>query len=435
MGTASVDSRQSLPPGPDLAPSRQTAAWVMRPLAFLQGLQERYGDVFTLRLADERPWVVVSDPELIKSVFLAPPDVLQAGGAKPVLEPILGTSSLMMLDGPPHMAQRRLLLPPFHGDRVGRYEGVMRAIMEAELDRWPAGVAEPAAPRMRAVALEVIVRTIFGVSDDERVARMSRALDDLHLPANSAEGRAPAFLQARERVAALLLEEIARHRADPASEHADDILSLLLQARHEDGSPMSTDEILDQLMTLLVAGHETAATTLSWALELLVRSPEALERATAEARTDGGSAYVDAVILETLRMRPPILVVPRVVASEPFDLAGSTLPPGTVIAPCALLLHHRPDVYPDPEAFRPARFLDRPPGTYTWIPFGGGVRRCIGASFALFQMRVLLSTLLARFDVTAADPEPESMRCRTVTLTPSRGARVVVEPRTGSSAG
>ena len=404
----------------------------MRPLAFLRELRAAHGDIFTILLADERPWVIVSDPELVKQVFLAPADVLHAGEGKPVLEPVLGANSLMHLDGDPHMAQRKLLLPPFHGDRMPLYEEIMRAAMDDELDRWPAGVAEPVAPRMRSVTLQVIVRTIFGVGDNERVGRMTRALGELHLPANPDESVSREFLHARGRVDALLFEEIARHREDPAASEADDILSLLVQARDEQGAPLSDVEIRDELMTLLVAGHETTATTLSWALERLARSPSALRRATAEAA--GRGPYIDAVIHETLRMRPAVAVIPRLV-KQPFDLAELTIPPGAIVAPCPLLLHHRPDIYPDPDSFRPDRFLDRAPGTYTWIPFGGGVRRCIGSRFALFQMKILLSTLLDRADITASDAEPEGMRSRAVTLTPSRGARVVLEPRVRSHAG
>jgi cytochrome P450 family 135 len=432
-GSGAAEERRAeeppgLPPGCELPPTRQTARWVMRPLAFLEELRARHGDVFTIRLAREPPWVMVSDPELLKRVFQAPADVLHAGEGKRVLEPILGLNSLLLLDGERHMTHRKLLLPSFHGDRVKLHEAEMRAVTEAEIARRPAGVAEPAAVWMRAIALEVIVRAVFGVSGEQRRARMRDALHELNVPANADEARAPAFLRARERVDELVYEEIARHREDPDLRRRDDVLSLLLQSRYEDGAPMADVEVRDELMTLLVAGHETTATTLAWALERLARAPAAMARTVAEAEA-GGGPYTDAVIRETLRMRPALPMVARVV-KQPFELGRWTIQPGTIVAPSILLVHHRADVYPEPGEFRPERFLERKPGTYTWLPFGGGVRRCIGAGFALLQMRAMLSTLLARARVRVVDPEPEPLRTRAVTLTPGNGAVVAIEPLT-----
>ena len=430
-----------LPSGSRLPRPWQTARWIVRPLPFLQELQRRHGDVFTLRLVGQPPWVMVSDPELVKRVFTASPDVLRAGEGNKILEPILGPTSVLLIDRDEHLRQRRLLLPPFHGDRMGRYGEVLREVVEAEIDRWPIGDAAPAWPHTQAITLEVILRVVFGVEERERLDPLRAALRALVDFAGGTRGlallmfsgadrvrnhRLSGFRQVLDRADELVLAEIARHRDDPGLEQRDDILSLLLQARHEDGSAMSDRELRDELMTLLVAGHETTATALAWALERLVRNPEALERTVAEAGV-GGGPYTDAVLNETLRLRPVIPIVVRLV-KEPFELGGHVIPADTLITPSVQLLHHRPDVYPDPTAFRPERFLDQPPGTYTWIPFGGGVRRCIGASFALFEMRVVLSTLLSRASVRAAEPEPETLRRRTITMTPSRGARVVLQP-------
>jgi cytochrome P450 family 135 len=431
-----------MPPGARLPTALQTARWTVRPLPYLRELQKRHGDVFSFQLFHEDPWVMVSDPELVKRVFTAPSHVLHAGEGNRILLPILGPQSVLLLDEDQHLRQRKLLLPPFHGDRMERYGEVMRAVVEAELARWPVGTAAPAWPRMQAITLEVILRAIFGVTERAQLDPLRGALsamldftgDNKRMavmvlagPRRMSESRLLGFRKLMARVDELVLAEIARHRAYDDLEQRDDILSLLLQARHEDGSGMSDGELRDELMTLLVAGHETTATSLAWALERLTRNPDALERTVAEA-ADGGGPYTEAVIQETLRLRPVIPVVARHV-KQPFELGDHLIPAGATITPSILLMHRRPDVYPDPNAFRPERFLERPPGTYTWIPFGGGVRRCIGASFAQFEMRVVLSTLLARATVRADDPrQRETTRRRAITLTPSRGARVVLEP-------
>jgi cytochrome P450 family 135 len=431
-----------LPPGSNTPRAGQSLRWMVRPVPFLEELQQRHGDVFTVHVFHEHPWVMVSDPELIKRVFTAPPDVLHAGEGNQILEPIIGPSSVLVLDEGAHMRQRKLLLAPFHGDRMERYGEVMREVVEAAVDRWPAGRARPALPLLQEITLDVILRAVFGVTERERLDALRGALrhmidfitDPKLLTVTVLAGtrgivrwRRLGFRDRLERVDELVLAEIARRRAADLGER-DDILSLLLQASHEDGSAMSDAELRDELLTLLTAGHETTATALGWALERLVRHPDALARVVAEAEA-GDSAYTDAAIRETLRLRPVLPIVARHVVGQPFELGDHLIPVGATIAPCILLLHRRPDIYPEPTEFRPERFLDHAPGTYTWIPFGGGVRRCIGASFALFEMRVVLSTLLARATVRADEPAPERIRRRSITLTPSRGARVALAPR------
>jgi cytochrome P450 len=432
-----------LPPGSGVPRARQTARWMARPLTFLRSLQKEHGDVFTIHLLHEEPWVMVSDPELVKRIFQAPAEALHAGDPKRILEPIVGPSSVLLLDEGRHMRQRKLLLPPFHGDRMTRYGETMRAVAEAELERWPMGVPVPSAQHMGAITLEVILRAVFGVTERERLDPLREALGGLldftaadarvvlvalGDPQRLGEERLAGFRAVLARTDELVLEEIALRRAQPDVASREDIMSLLLQARHEDGSPISDAELRDELVTLLVAGHETTAATLAWALERLARTPAALERAVAEVDAGDGDAYLSAAIYETLRLRPVFPMVARAVR-EPFELGEYTLPPGVTVMPSIALLHRRADIYPDPDSFRPERFLEKPPGTYTWIPFGGGVRRCIGASFSLFEMRIVLSALLSRARVRAAEPEPETAKRRLIALPPSRGGRVVLEPR------
>lgn len=416
-----------LPAGSSLPPERQTARLAMRPLAFMEELRARFGDVFTVRLMHETPWVMVSDPELIKQVYKAPSDVLHGGEGKEVLRPVLGDYSVLLLDEEAHMEQRRLLLPPFGGSRVAAYEATMRDAAAQAAEEWPLGATTEATDWMRRVTLEVILRVVFGVDDSERFNGLRKALSNLRRPGNPGESRDPAFHDAIERMDALIFAEIAKRRTGRGNSEHPDVFSLLLDAHHEDGSPMSAQEIRDELISLLMAGYETTTTALAWALELLARHPAALA-AVAEEAADGGGPYTDAAIRETLRLRPVVPVVARAV-KMPFDLGPYRIRAGVTIVPAILLLHHRPDIYPEPAAFRPERFLDAQPDPHTWMPFGGGSRRCLGARFAMLEMRVVLSTLLARKRLRPADPKAESMRCRNVTLTPSRGGSVVLEPR------
>lgn len=433
-----------LPPASDLPRARQTTRWMARPLTFLRSLHQEHGDLFTLHLLGEQPWVMVGDPVLVKQIFRAPVSAVHAGEPKRILEPIVGPRSILLLDEDSHMRQRKLLLPPFHGDRMARYSDVMREAAVAELEHWPSGIAAASLPHMGAITLEVILRAVFGVTDRERLEPLRETLgqllnftaDDVRVVLVALgdwerldDRRLARFREVMRRTDELVYDEITRRRAQPGVEECDDIMSLLLTARHEDGSPMSDAELRDELVTLLIAGHETTAATLSWALERLVRSPEAMERTVAEADR-GGGPYMDAVIQETLRLRPVFPMVARAV-KEPIELGGYAIPPGVTVMPAIALIHRRPDIYPDPDEFRPERFLDRQPGTYSWIPFGGGVRRCLGASFAMLEMRIVLTVLLSRVRVSApeSEPEPELPKRRVIALPPSRGGRVVLEPR------
>ncbi len=428
----------TLPPGPTTSRPLQTVRWIYRPGPMLEDCRRRYGDMFTLRIAHEGDWVFLADPDAIKQVFTGDPRVLHAGEANVVVLPLLGHHSLLLLDEGPHMSQRKLMLPPFHGERMRGYEQVMTEVAAEEIDSWPASQPYAVRPAMQRITLEVIIRTVFGVQDDAKRARLRATLsgalewgsDPRRMAMLAALGpqrlaRSGLFRRVREPADELIYAEIRERRGAPDLAERDDVLSMLLQASHEDGSEMSDEQLRDQLMTLLVAGHETTASALAWAVERLVRNPPVLERLRDEVAS-GEDEYVDAVCKETLRLRPILALVLRRL-TEPMEIGGRLLPAGANIAPCIYLVHRRPDIYPEPYAFRPERFIDRPAGTYTWIPFGGGVRRCLGASFAQFEMRVVLRELVRRLELRASDERPERVTRRAITLVPDRGGEVVVE--------
>jgi cytochrome P450 len=453
-------SPTALPPGPSLAPSRQSLGWIFRPEALMERAQRERGDVFTLQLP-LGPIVCVGDPALVKALFTGDPEVLRAGEGNQPLEPIVGADSLLLLDGPRHLRRRRLVLPPLHGERLQGYAAAMAEITRADVAGWPRGTAFPLEPRLRAITLAIIVRVVFGIEDAQRAAQLRdlipRLVPDglaatlLLLPAlrRDAGPWSPwrRFLAARAAVDALLLSEIATRRADPGLHERTDILSLLLQARDEDGAPLTDRELRDELMTLLIAGHETTASALAWAFALLHARPDALARAHDEARSgdrplgarpapsrdavgEGSVPYLAAVATETLRLKPPLPLAVRRTAA-PLTLGDHALPAGTRVGPCIYLTHRRADLYPEPLAFRPERFLDGGAvDTYAWLPFGGGIRRCVGAAFAQLELRTVLRAILAAVDVAPATPGvPERTRRRAIVLAPAAGARSIVSLR------
>jgi cytochrome P450 len=428
---------RGLPPGPRMSRALQTAIWSRRAQWMLEQSRARFGPMFSLRIAHEGTWVVVSEPDLIKQVFTGDPRIFHAGEGNQILRPILGENSVLVLDEKPHIGQRRLLLPPFHGERMQGYGEKMTEIAAREIDSWPSGVPCRLRPRMQAITLEIILETVFGVHGGERMEALRGALREfldlttdprllgpVILIGPERIRRLPAFRRRVERVDELIGREIADRRAAEDLAERDDILSMLVAARHEDGSPMSDAEIRDELLTLLVAGHETTATALSWAMERLVRHPRKLERLRDEVR-EGEEAYLTATIQETLRLRPVIVLVIRKL-TEPVELGGYELPAGARVTPSIHLVHRDPEIYPQPERFLPERFLDDPPGTYTWIPFGGGVRRCLGAAFAQFEMAVVLRELVNRRRIAPVDPASERPFRRAVTETPRHDAKVML---------
>jgi cytochrome P450 family 135 len=427
-----------LPPGPRMPAPVQTAIWARRAQWLLSQCAARFGDVFSLRVAPEGRWIVLSNPEHIKQVFTGDPRVFHAGEGNRILLPVLGEHSLLLLDEDAHLEQRKLLLPPLHGKRMQRYGKLMEEIAAEEIERWPGGKPYAVRPRMQAITLEIILRTVFGLEQGERLERLRvelRGLLDLLtrpqmflfpvLMGPERLARFGPFRRLHEQVDELIYAEIAERRRAQDLAEREDILSMLLEARRDsDGSPMSDREIRDELVTLLVAGHETTATGLSWAVERLTRHPDKLARLAAEVSA-GETEYLEAVVTETLRLRPVISIVARYLR-EPVEIGGWRLPPGVRVAPSIYLVHRRPDIYPKPERFEPERFLENPPGTYTWIPFGGGVRRCIGGSFAHFEMQVVLAELVKRRRLEPARPESEPVYRRAITETPRHDAAVVL---------
>jgi cytochrome P450 len=440
---AASNGATALPPGPRWLPRWvQTAGFMFAPRFFVNAVHRRYGDVVLLRTLFDPGFVMVFEPELIKQLFRGPPEQLRAGEANAVLGPVLGDRSVLLLDGAEHLRQRKLLLPPlppFHGQRMRAYETVMREAADRAIDSWPVGEPFPLLPSMQSLTLEVIARAVFGVEEGKRKDELTRRIRAMIEPMSTRLGvlltilsgsrrgaRIEQFEERRRRVDEMIYEEIARRREVPDLEEREDVFSMLLLTRDEDGNPMTDHELRDELVTLLVAGHETTATALAWAFELLMRNPAVLER-TRAAIAEGDDAYLDAMIKEVLRIRPVISGIGRKVRGEPFELGGYTIPPGIEINPSISAIHRRADRYPQPEEFRPERFLgEDPPDTYTWIPFGGGIRRCLGASFASFEMRVVISRVLERASLRPVGRRPEHAVRRGITFSPSRGARMVM---------
>lgn len=430
---------KTLPAGPSAPRVFQTFGWQTRPIPYMEQCRERYGKTFTLKLMGIDPFVMMSEPDDIKAVFTASPEILHPGEGSMILLPVVGPNSILLLDEGRHMTQRKLLLPAFHGEKMEALRGVITEVAESEVEGWTTGGAVPLHPYMQALTLEVILRAVFGLDSGERLDALRGLLTDMLEFAMSPVSLIPPvqrlgrlhptvgrFLETREKTNQQIQELIDERRAGEAG---DDVLSMMLLAHHEDGSPMSDVELRDELMTLLVAGHETTATELSWAFERLVRSPDVLATLVDEIDS-GGEEYVTATIRETLRCRPVLSIAgPRRVMSE-IEVGGRTYGPGCHLVPNAYLVHHDADIYPDPYAFRPGRFLESDPGTYTWIPFGGGRRRCLGSSFAMLEMGIVLGAVLSRMEVSpTAAGALEAHKRRMITVVPGDGAQAVLKTR------
>jgi cytochrome P450 len=432
----------ALPPGPTEPPLVQTLRWIARPIAFMESGRRRFGDAFSVNFVGfQRPMVILSDPDAIRALYTEPANGLPPG-RKISLLPILGANSVLLLEGREHLARRRLMLPPFHGERMRSYEEIVREATQRELSDWRAGEEFAIHPRMQAITLEVILRAVFGVTDPQRRAELSERLPlllgetasvglQLRMLLAPRLGRADPLKDLKQQLSGideLLFAEIDERRTEGDSAGREDILSLLIAARFEDGEAMDDRDLRDQLLTLLLAGHETTATALAWTFDLLLRNPAALARLTAEVDAGEDDEYLRAVVSESLRLRPVVPLAGRRLASE-LELDGLTLPVGTDVTPAIWLTHTRPDLYPEPYAFRPERFLDSTPQTYGWIPFGGGVRRCLGASFAEFEMRVVLETVLRERTLEPASSRAERVTRRNVTFSPRNGTRVRARTR------
>ncbi len=436
------------PPGPRAGRLAQSLVFARDPLAYNLASRARYGDVWEIKLVSRPdPFVVTSHPEHVRSLLTAKPEDAPSLTGESPLRPILGPNSVLTSVGARHMRQRKLLLPPFHGEAVQRYVEMIDQVAERQIDRWRAGQEFALAPRMQAVTLDVIMSGVFGIdldpapgSDDHQLKETFRKLmaaaahpsfaviDLLNAGRREPRGILKLVLAMVDR----RLYAVIRERRAQGDHERHDVLSLLLQARDESGEPLTDRELRDELMSLILAGHETTANSLAWTFERLLRTPAAYDRLRETVR--GGDAaeaeaYVEATIHEGMRVRPVIAMIVRGV-KRPWRLGEYVVPAGTPVAMSIAAVHHREDVYERPFAFEPERFLGVKPGTYTWFPFGGGIRRCLGASLAMAEQRVVLRAIARRSDLRAPELAPEPARQRNVTMIPGRGGRVVVERQT-----
>ena len=426
--------------------------WIWKPIPFMRACAEAYGDAFTIRLFGAPPFVLCSQPAAVKEIFTGDPEVLLAGRGNEVLRPVFGANSVLLLDGARHRRERKLLMPPFHGERMRLYGGIMREIVDRSIDGWPVDQVFPIHKYMQQITLDIILRTVFGVDEGELLSRLRALLVEFL----GLVGSSPVLLirrlqvnlgpltawkricELRGIIDQLLYDEIARCKKE-ALQQRTDIMAMLVAARDEDGQPMSDDEIRDELITMLVAGHETTATSLSWVVYRLLQNPNVLARAQADVAsvTGNGSedceltaeqiaelSYLDAVIKETARLNPILPTVARYLEA-PTRIGDCDLPAGCVVLPCIYLTHRRPDVWPEPETFKPERFVDRRVDPYTFFPFGGGLRHCLGAAFAGYEMKIVLARMLSR---VVLRPDPSyTVRVvrRSITFAPSGGLPVI----------
>jgi cytochrome P450 family 135 len=413
----------------------RTLRFTLNPDGFFAAVHRRYGDMFTMRVLGQK-WVAVAHPEAVKELLSYGPAEVDSGAANQALSPMLGTRNLLLLDGEEHLHRRRLVLPPFHGERMRAYEELIRAAIGEEIAKWPLGTPVEALPRMQALTFGVIMRCVFGVEEGERMGQLGETLRGMvswvtemrrvlffFLIGPQRLNRLPAFRRQVERVDEEILAEISRRRGMGDLSAREDILSLLIQATDEEGEHLSDGELRDELMTLLLAGHETTATLLAWAIHDLARDRASQDRLAAE-----GGAFCDAVVTETLRLHPPTGGLARRLR-VPLNIGGYELPVGTDVVPVTLLVHRRADIYPDPWTFKPTRFLHARPPAGGWFPFGGSVRRCIGASFAQFEAKIVLEELTKALVLGPVETPPERTGRRAIVLTPSKGARVVAQRR------
>jgi cytochrome P450 family 135 len=427
----------ALPPGPRLPRAVQAVGWTQRPLPWLERCRRRYGDIFTLRIRHYGDWVLLADPEDVKRVFTAGRAV-GVDVANPLLGPVLGPRSVMLLEEPEHMTRRKLMLPSFHGSSVAADSEMMAEVARGEIGRWPVGEPFALWPRMQDVTLDVVMRAVFGPdSQSERLRPLRERLRTLtgwmneprNLAMLAAFGpgwvtRSRGYREAMGAVEEAVMAEVRRRKAEPEG-GAPGVVSMLVRACYEDGTPLSDRDLRDELVTLLSDGPTSS--TLAWTFERLLRNPDKLERLREDIVAGDGS-YLDAVVKETLRLRPPVPVVVRNLL-EPLRLGGYDLPAGTTVAPCIHLIHRDERTYPEAHRFLPERFLGRQPGTYTWIPFGGGVRRCLAASYAEMEMKRVLRVVLESTELRPVESGGERTRKSAISFSPDQQGMVIAEPR------
>lgn len=431
-----------LPPGPRAPRLFQMLQWIFRPIPFMHSCAATYGNAFTIRFIATPPMVFVSEPDAIRQVFTGDPANLQAGRANRILKPIVGSNSILMLDGARHKRERKLLMPPFHGRRMHLYSQVMCEIVDRSIDSWPTGASFPIHPQMQEITLDIILRAVFGVAEGERLRQLRRWM----VEALRMAGRNPLLLvtawsrltRIRQEIDRLLYGEIARRKL-ASREDSSDVMTLLVAARDEEGRPMSDEEIRDEMVTMLVAGQETTATSLAWAIYALLQNPEAMAAARAEVAQVIGEGqrlpapspeqiaaleYLDAVIKETARLHPVVPIVVRRLERE-TPIGDHMIQAGNIVAPCIYLTHRRPDLWPEPEKFNPERFVGRRIDPNTFFPFGGGTRHCLGAAFATYEMKVVLARLLSRLSLRSDGSQTVGVVRRGITFAPSGGVPVI----------
>lgn len=430
---------EGLPPGPGGPGWMQSSKWMFRPIEFMERCRQRYGRIFTLRLGPKHNVTMVADPRLAKEVMAGDPAVFRAGDTNGLFRPVVGSNSILLLDGDAHMRQRKILLPGFGASHGAQFVDQVREITQDRLSTWKQGQRLKLQDEMEAISFASIMRVVFGDHNEDSHAELRRLIPEMMDRCDSPFTLMPWFrrelaggspyarlMKVIDEVDAILYETIAERRADPMTQLRDDTLSLLLRAEHEDGSPLGDEEIRDEVLTMVMAGYETTTSGGAWALERLLRSPEKLERLTREVEAGEDNAYLDAVVKETLRVRPVVPVVARHLA-EATELDGYMIPAGSTVMISIYLVHNDEETYPDPEQFKPERFLDGTPEGAAWIPFGGGVRRCIGARFAELEMKVVLTQVLATAKLRAVGRSDEGSKRKRFTLAPEGGAAAVVE--------
>lgn len=450
--TVTTPIQQQLPPGPTTSAFRQLVRWIVEPLNFLEDSLGKYGDPFTLRFRNFQPFVFLSNPETIQEILSRDRAHFDSGKSNSILLPIVGEHSILLSDGTTHARQRKLIFPPFHGEKIRHYGEIMVEITQKVAQQWGVGKPFSMRPAMQEITLEVIMQAVFGISDSDRHDQLkTRLTKSLELAGGSILRSSllffPAlqtdlpgspwrnFLQRQQSIHELLQAEIEQRRKQGDVE-GNDVLSVLMSARDEDGNPMSDAELRDQLVTLLFAGHETTATALAWAFYWLHKLPQVREKLMSELATVTDVSdikalnqlpYLDAVCMETLRIYPVAFITfPRITKST-LTIGNYEYPPETVLAPCIYLLHQREDIYANPKQFQPERFLEREFGPYEFMPFGGGSRRCIGDAFAPMEMKIVIATVLKQYQLALADKKPVKPVRRGVTIAPARGVKMLLE--------
>jgi cytochrome P450 family 135 len=417
----------------------QTSQWMFRPIEFMNHCRERYGEIFTIRLGPAQNVVMVGTPDLAKQALSLDPDVLRAGETNGIFRPVVGSNSILLLDGDAHMRQRKILLRGFGASHATQFVDQVREIAANRIAGWEPGQRLKLHEEMESISFTAIMRVVFGEASDNSHAELRQLIPEMMDRCGSPFTLMPWFrrelagsspyarlMRVLDKIDEILFEVIEDRRADPMTQFRDDTVSLLLRAEHEDGSTLEDREIRDEILTMIMAGYETTTSGSAWALERLLRSPDQLARLTAEVEGGADDTYMDAVIKETLRARPVVPVVARHVTQQ-VELGGYTIPAGSILMVSIFLVHSDPETYPEPDEFRPERFLDGVPQDAAWIPFGGGVRRCLGARFAELEMKVVLAEVLATARLRAVGKSPEGFKRKRFTFAPEDGAVAEVE--------